>query len=1010
MGSIASIYNSGFLSTYNYNNKIYQPLTDNNKYSSIKVKNLPFPINFINDSNSKRCAIMIFINVGYFQESENIKYDNYIKLILEIIFERNNKFNELFSKYNLNYYYKIDIEKTVIYFEFNNIGFEIIITCFIKTIINIDNLLIQNNPNKLLDIISIANNTDSSYILYKTFIENFIKNNLNSNNDTKNTNANNNNKKELNIEEFFQYYFLKNENIHITIFTPYKLKQCKDILNTISENLKYEIKNKIIKRYEKYKGNSELNRELFSFNESYLLISSKLDISNNNILKLTFFFPNLKYEKQNILEYFVYMLKGKKPGSLYYDLNRRRYIVDLNVYSIYNINIPSQLVIDIKLFNYFPLFNLTLIIAKLINYLRKLKTDKNLIKATYENFQKLLFQKFIFKNNNSNNTDNFYNDLFNITNNFIILQNNYKNKNNNYINLLSNKYILPFYNYNILEEIINEIMSLNNLFVTIELFPKTFSPFILNSKSLKNYTIILNHNIEINEYNTNITAKIKKDEIIIYANTTQIYDNPVFNPYQDKKCYLSNENNLIENNNNIKNNIQLALNNISNKIWYKFDYNIKYPKIYSSFHIIYPNIRNNISNVSQINLKYFNHLYKNIEIEFGELLDINNINFHNDYYINLSKDENGLNLEINTYKDIYLKIIKKIFSFIFEFDKNFMEYTNVDYNTNIFKDEISKALSYLKQVIKKDINEIYLKDRNKKFNLNEVKEYADEVGQNIYIDGLLYGYLNYDIIKEIRSILFMYNTREYNNFCFFTDISDFKKRIYEYKKLKEGNIYVYKLRQIFIEDNLNYYLSFYQLIDFDNNKELFIIIIYLLLKIYIPQCKIYKIFTDNIYYLLIIRKSFDNPEYSAKHISINIKKFVDIILSKSNIELKKIILSVKDELKNEINNFKNKYDYIWNDIYYDKYNFDKYSHLNDYYNKYFTVKNNELNSELINEFKTFLKDNLFDKQRKIEFLFYKELIPFNNNKNMNNYPWNFYKDYSLNIFSYTFLSYINEEK
>ena len=103
MGSIASIYNSGFLSTYNYNNKIYQPLTDNNKYSSIKVKNLPFPINFINDSNSKRCAIMIFINVGYFQESENIKYNNYIKLILEIIFERNNKFNELFSKYNLKY-------------------------------------------------------------------------------------------------------------------------------------------------------------------------------------------------------------------------------------------------------------------------------------------------------------------------------------------------------------------------------------------------------------------------------------------------------------------------------------------------------------------------------------------------------------------------------------------------------------------------------------------------------------------------------------------------------------------------------------------------------------------------------------------------------------------------------------------------------------------------------------------------------------------------------------------
>ena len=1004
MGSIVSIYNSGFYSTYNYENKIYQPLTDNNKYSTIKINNIPFPINIINDSNSKRCAIMIFINVGYFIESQNIKYDNYIKIFLEIIFERNNKFNELFSKYNLKYYNKIDIEKTVIYFEFDYFGFEEIVYYFIKTIINIDNLLIQNDPNKLINIISIANDTDCNYILYKRFIENIL---IKINNDNKKINENNNN--ELKIEEFFQYYFLKNENIYITILSPYKINICKKILNTISDNLKYEIKRNLIKRYEKYKGNEDLNAKIFTFNDIGLLMSSKIDISNNNILKLIFFFPKLKFEEQNILEYLVYMLKGKRPGSLYYDLYKRKYISDLNVYSVYNINIPSQLIIKIKLFFNFSFYNfsLNMIIAKLINYLRKLKSDKNLIKITYENYQKILLQNFIFKNNNYNT--NYYNELFNITNNSIILQNKYQNNNNNYINLLSNKYILPYYNDNIIEEIINQIMSLNNFFIIVEMFPRSFNTFILNNKSFKMNNLILNNIIEINEYNTNITAKINKNGIFNYANMTQIYDNPMFRHYQDKKCYLSKDYNLIKNNNNF-NNIQLALNNIANKLWYQFDYNIKYPKIYSSFHIIYPNIRfnryNHIPNIYSINLKYFNHLYKKIQIEFEELFDINNINFNNDYYINLSKDENGLNLEINTFQDVYLIIIQKIFSFIFEFENNYIEYTNVDYNENIFKDEISQALWYLKQVIKKDINEKYFKDKNKYFNINEIKEYANEIIQNIYIDGLLYGYINYDIIKEVKNILFTYNTREYDNFSFFTDIPDFKKRLYEYKQIKESNIHIFKCRQGYVEDNLNYYLSFYQLIDCDNNKELFIIIIYLLLKIYIPQCEIYKIFTDNIYYLLIFKKCFDNPEFSAKHITINIKKFVDIINNKSNIELYKILLSIKDDIENEINNFNNKYNYIWQEIYYDKYNFDKHDNLKEYYNKYFTLKNNEW----INEFKTFLKDNLFDKKRKVEFLFYKELLNFNIIKDVNCYPWNFYKDYSLKINLYNYISYINEEK
>ena len=1001
MGSLASISNSHFFSTYNYKNKIYQPLIDNRIYSSIKIKNISFPFNIISDKTIKRCAIIIFINIGFFQESQNIKYDNYIKLFLEIIFERKNKFNELFSKYDLKYYNKIEIEKTIIYFEFDYIGFKIIFNSFIKTIINIDNLLIKNEQNKIIDDISLANNTSCSYIIYKKFIENILINNFNKNNDKKI------NHKELNKEEFFHYYFLKNENLNITILSPYSINKIEIILNDIFDKLRYEIKNKLIKRYEKYKEKSILNSKLFNFTEPSLLLSSKINLSNNNILKIKFLFPFLKFDNQNILEYFAYMLRGKKPGSFYYDLYKRKYVNDMNVYSVYNINTPCQLVIKFRFYYFFPIFNLTIILAKLINFLRKLKSERNLIKATYKNFQKLIFQKFVFENNNKNG---IYEDLYNYTYNSILLKKKYENKNINNINILINKYNVPSFNINLIEQIINEIMLLNNLFIIIELFPKTFNPFIINPRNLQMNNIILNHNIEINEYKTNIIAKINKEEIIKYSNTTQIYDNPMFKHKQDKKNYISNENNLIPINYNINNNIQLILNNISNKLWYKFNYEIKSPKIYSSFHILHPNIRNNIYNLSLINLKYFNHIQKQIEIEFEELYDISNLNVYNDYYININNDGNGINLEINTFKDVYLKIIKKIFEFIFEFDKNFIEYTNVDYLSKIYKDELSKAIWYLNQVLKKDNEEKYFKDINSTFNLNNIKTYANEINQNMYIDGLLYGYLDFDIIKEVRNILFEYNTREYDNYCFFTDISSFKKKIYECKIIKEKNIYIFKLKQNFFEDNMCYYLSFYQINAFNKNKELFIIIIYILLKIYIPKCTVYKIFTDNIYYLLIARKSFDNPEFSAKHISINIKKFIDIIFNKSNDELKLILLDNKEVLKNEINNFNNEFNYLWREIYYDKYNFEEYENLKDIYNKYFSQKNNNINFDWLDEFKIFLKDNLFDKQKKVEFLFYNNNVRFINSQDNNNYPRNFYNDYSFNVFTYNYLLYINEEK
>ena len=223
MDEISLLNNSNFSLIYKNASELHQSLMNDRNYTTIKLKNIPFPFNIIRNKSIKKIVIIIFINIGYFYESQNKKYENYIKILLEIIFERKNKFNELFSKYNLIYNYKIDIEKTVIYFEFDYIGFELILTNFIQTIIIMDNLLIQNDQKEIYKNISLANSTDSSCVIYKKFIENILVDNcLKEKNEIIN-----NNKKEFNIEEFFQYYFLKNENINITIQSLIQLLKVK---------------------------------------------------------------------------------------------------------------------------------------------------------------------------------------------------------------------------------------------------------------------------------------------------------------------------------------------------------------------------------------------------------------------------------------------------------------------------------------------------------------------------------------------------------------------------------------------------------------------------------------------------------------------------------------------------------------------------------------------------------------------------------------------------------------
>ena len=971
--TLKTLYNS------QYESNIYISSLDNKIYSKLEYtnKNISFPINIISNPKIKKCAILIIINSGYIIEILNTKFENYIKLILELFFKCKNDFNQLFSRYNLKYENKIYSEKTVIYMEFDYLGFNPIFSKFVKNIIYFDRLVVQNNINDILKNLNIVNNIDTDYLYNKYFIKKHFE-----------ISESSEKNKEMSLNEFFQYYFLKNREKYITILSPYSEEKSKDIISKIFDKNKNDFKNNLLKIYDKY---TPLIPKFCPFIEPDILLIRKLDIEKNNNLKLKFFFPELSYKSQNILEYISYMINGKRPGSIFYHLNRNRHILDLYSYTIYNINMPPQLIISMRVNLNFSQYILKLILSKFINFLRKLLRESNNIKITYENYQKMLLHNFNYSNNNNKN---YYFYLYEFTNNFIELKkiNNDNNSDNQwkyatYMNLLLNRYLLPEYNFPLVKNIIDDIMSLKNLIIIMELHPKLFSNFSINIKGFNN--IISNKNIVSNDYNTYYYLNLNKTEILNYSFTTQNYDSSSFKHKQNKINYISKEINLssIPNNFNNRAKVQLYLNNIANQLWYYIpeeNHNINNFIVYSKFHFINPNIRNINQNINKTQIKYYNYTNKKIEQEFEEILDMGNI-------INLTMDKNGINLELKAFKDIYIKILEKIFSFFFEFENDFIEYGDVDYISEDFKSDLDKAINCLQSALKEDLNEKYFEGKNYLMDVNKLKLYGFNLEDNIYIESLIYGNMDMNLIKDIKNVFLKYNTREYDYLSIFGNIAEFKKKILETKKIKEGGIYIYKLGANYLEHNINYYYSFFQILDFNKEKYIYLILIYLLMKknLNSRSCTIHKIHIDEIYYISIIRKSFDYPELMAKHVTVNIKKLIDIICKNNSDEsdntLKQILLNLKNDFLEEIIDEDNIFNFFWDEIYNSTYNFDfeikdEKSFINYIENKI----------DLI-EFKNYFKNNFFEKQRKIEFLYYKDSIKYYNTatkKDLNSYPWN----------------------
>ena len=428
----------------------------------------------------------------------------------------------------------------------------------------------------------------------------------------------------------------------------------------------------------------------------------------------------------------------------------------------------------------------------------------------------------------------------------------------------------------------------------------------------------------------------------------------------------------------INKNPTLILNLPSINFWYKFDnINKNDYEIISYFHFIFPNLRNNKNNLQySINQKFINHLIFNIYKEFDET-------FYSKNKIKFNFNENGLFITLISFKDIFLKIIEKIFDFIFN-QQTLIEYNNIDYESAFYKNLKEKSLIYLESVLKENniinFSDFEYKENNDNVSVYNVLDFIKNVKENNFINCFVYGKLNEKFLNEIKTFLIKFKNDGFEN------LNKIFNELDKNKIIENNTVHVYKIQKVFKENNFNYFINFYQLEKNDVDNEIITFLITKIFNNYFNKnenvfgnyFKLKKVYRNNfIYILTIMNSNYFFPENLSfkfnKLINYFYKQFKNIISLKILKEITfKYYIKLIDKYKNN-NKFVSKK--LWLNIINRNYNFNI---INNIINELkFYLENIEI---LYEKIFFFIKNNFIDFPKKIEFwLFYNNEI-LNKNK------------------------------
>ena len=931
------------IKTLHTNESIIKPLTDTRTYEIIQLTN-QLAITLISDVNAERSGFSLTTFLG--ERNKMIKYPGSANWIRSKLLSTNKELQSVFDAGFAVIKTHTELEYTNYYFDINSQHFTNALYIIGNILNDIKRVLLtdktkQTIAQELQDILSSTNELHVENLLIDYLL---CKECYHYSEDYSNVND-----IILNIENLLDIFYSP-KNIKIAIISNQDITTLKQIVHVSFDKL---INSNLSIKPEHTIEVSDLYQLVplskISFHQ-FIWHKPKQE-THLKILKLILFSGEYQLKGLTQLSYFIYMLSGERPGSLSNDLKKRQLITNMNVYIEKTLSYGNRLVIEYELTKsgYEYLDNLVVLS---FNYFKTF----NDILSTYNDFRAIHQKKFLYMT-----IDKYSSYLNDISFNMVdynklneVLYMNYDvesvaSKVYNYMSNLKIQYAtMVLYAY-------DDIDPMNHLF---GLFSEDRVDILKNAKTNMRTYLGLNY----------LALPYEHEGIEQRMHVSFHWDKSSFLP-KSRNNYLTKLTSLASSPHETGPISTLISKENSINILYQKDTTFLVPRVHSYFHLIYPQMRTNDKAQHKLNLKAINHIMIDIDMEFEEARMSGND-------INLDMDENGINIKLSCYKDVYLPIFLKLFTFIYD-RTQIREFTSIDYETKHYRNKQDKANTILGSVVKPDINGNYNKNEQTFVVGSEIINYIGTIAMNSYIEGLLYGDVDDTLIDSLTEHLKAFdngNRIRKGLIDTYRDVINDKSMngIFEYlrfnKEIPDNNVHVFRLNEVYWEVDHNYMIMFYQIGKRTNAHDVYCdLICYRFNKMINRNYKfeMKKIFKDDYIYLLIMIDSFNEKiDHVVQKVNDEIDSFTKNDIKITDVDFELMMNYVKRDYFKKPTRLRYKAIKVWYELYEKTYDYSRYDKL-----KQMIEDKMKKMSNTKKEYIEYIKTVFVDKVKRIEFQF-----------------------------------------
>lgn len=528
----------------------------------------------------------------------------------------------------------------------------------------------------------------------------------------------------------------------------------------------------------------ETKEKPFKKNEHLGKIVFYKKISSGHSLDLVFFLDPIKnFNKIKPLDYLDYLLNYSGEKSLIKLLKNSNLINMFSAGILDSYRTFALYCISVELTDQ-GFEEIQIVINLIFNFLNQIKLHSS-EKKIYDEVKKIADVKFKFQEKSGDYSSSVYSlstAMFDIENHV------------DYANLLYLNYIHERFDKNMIQEFINKISvensiiligsssvitpSLRNNFFSKADFQKEIwygTEFIINDLSqayrenLNNFPVTFENSGTLlktinGQFNPKLLFELRKENLFITKINSLVYS-------CEKKNIKCNDDEYSEKNINANDtNVPVSLYNEETfRFYYKIDKTFNVPRIIVYIHILSDIMNKSTFNFSNFNL-FFNYLEETVNNNLEEAIQTGNT-------IDMIINNSGITITISAYSDVIDKILKIIFTSIYNinpnnnifseiFDKTLINFENFIYMRPVDKNiQIFRKLVKFKHTIYTEVLDFYFDEiqssenievKNKRLKFDKIqlfehfKNFYTELKQNLIIDVLFYG--NLDKIDELVSI------------------------------------------------------------------------------------------------------------------------------------------------------------------------------------------------------------------------------------------------------------------